>query len=62
MFVTKTNVMPDENGREYTAQEAAFLDRMELGRNEVVGKMKSRKGKGHASGPSLKRAHKRRIG
>ena len=63
---TKTAVESDrhESGREFTAQEVEFLDKLELGRNEVVGKMKHDRGKGHAGGPALKKvinSNKRRA-
>ena len=45
----------------FTPQQVEFLDKMELGRNEVVGKMKHDRGKGHTGGPSLRRAHKKRL-
>jgi len=50
-----------ESGRPFTPQEAEVLDKLEIGRNEVVGKMKHDRGKGHTSGPSLRKARKVRI-
>lgn len=60
---SKNPVEPDTHpsGREFTAQEVEFLDKLELGRNEVVGKMKHDRGKGHAMGPALRNAKKKRL-
>jgi len=62
---SKTPVESDlhKSGREFTAQEVQFLDGLELGRNDVVGKMKHDRGIGHAGGPALKqiiKSNKRR--
>jgi len=55
---SKNPVEPDthESGRDFSPLEVQVLDEMEQGRNEVVGKMKHDRGKGHAGGPALRRA------
>ena len=59
----KNPVEPDkhQSGRDFTPLEAQVLDEMEVGRNEVVGKMKHDRGKGHAMGPALRNAKKKRL-
>lgn len=61
-IIDKDKKSVDESkDKDFTPQEVDVLHKLELGRNEVVGKMKHDRGKGHTSGPALRHAHKKRL-